>query len=73
MLSLKFRVSCDHIDCEESIEIEVDWSDVSLDLNSKKINIPNYRIYGAGWEVDAYYGYTSDETQYFCSKHKKAP
>jgi hypothetical protein len=72
LLHLKFRVSCSHIGCKESVEIEVDWEDVSLDLNSKKIRLPSWPIYDAGWEEDVYRGYGGEsEDRHYCPKHKR--
>ncbi|KKN58944.1 hypothetical protein LCGC14_0547470 [marine sediment metagenome] len=71
MLELKFKVSCNT--CKKSIEVLIDWSEVTLDLNSKRINLPiEWPLRNVGWAVETYYDYHGgSEDNYFCKEHKK--
>lgn len=76
-LFVKFRVSCDHPGCKESVDVEVDWADVTVDLNTKKIFLPTYPIRDAGWqEYVGHEGYGASGnywyiSNYYCPKHKR--
>lgn len=57
MILLNLTIQCSQTSCKETIDIQIDWEDVSIDLNSRKIKLPVDQL----WEHDWYCGdrYTS--------------
>ncbi len=74
MIELRFQVSCDHIGCKETVVILIDWSDVVLDLNAKKIRFPvATSIDGEDWSEYTYHGYGENaEERHYCPKHPRS-
>lgn len=73
MIELGLKVFCDQHGCDNFIHILVDWSEVHIDLNEKKIIIPSHPIFARGWEERTAYSYCGgqDTDEHFCTEHKE--
>lgn len=67
-LFLTFTVKCTTHKCDASMQFEVDWSEVTLDLNSKRINFP--LPWDSGWRHETEYGFRGgdDHEHYYCPR-----
>lgn len=56
MILLNLTVKCSSYTCDETIDIQIDWDDVSIDLNDKKVCLPVHsELYSKDWTINSQY------------------
>lgn len=78
MVLLNITIKCDTHECEETLDLQIEWSDVSIDLNDKSVTLPMDQVWhhdwSCGWEYRDCASNTipRQEQWHRCPTHNKA-